>query len=164
MREWLGKASSNNEARCKICHKTLKLSNMGRQALAGHANSKKHKDILDHRQSFFKPREMTMHNIQQEKTPSNDNVEMVDLTMHDLARRKAEIVWSLKSVCSGFSNNSASNINQGFASMFPDSKIAKSFQVGPDKLKYICNFGLAPFFKTIVAENENIMSLVMMRV
>ena len=107
LREWLGKASSNNEARCKICHKTLKLSNMGRQALAGHANSKKHKDILDHRQSFFKPREMTMHNIQQEKTPSNDNVEMVDLTMHDLARRKAEIVWSLKSVCSGFSNNSA---------------------------------------------------------
>ena len=153
MREWLGKASSNNEARCKICHKTLKLSNMGRQALAGHANSKKHKDILDHRQSFFKPREMTMHNVQ-----------MVDLTMHDLARRKTEIIWSLKSVCSGFSNNSASNINQGFASMFPDSKIAKSFQVGPDKLKYICNFGLAPFFKTIVAENENIVSLVMMRV
>ena len=36
--------------------------------------------------------------------------------------------------------------------MFPDSKIAKSFQVGPDKLKYICNFGLAPFFKTILAE------------
>ena len=36
--------------------------------------------------------------------------------------------------------------------MFPDSKIAKSFQVGPDKLKYMCNFGLALFFKTILAE------------
>ena len=70
---------------------------MGRQTLVGHANSKKHKDILDHRQSFFKLRERTMHNAQQEKTPSNDNVQMVDL-MHDLARRKAEIVWSLKSV------------------------------------------------------------------
>ena len=72
--------------------------------------------------------------------------------MHDLARRKAEIVWSLKSVCYSFSNNATSNINQVFAAMFPDSKTAKSFQVGPDKLKYICNFGLASFFKTILAE------------
>ena len=92
-----------------------------------------------------------MHNAQQEKTPLNDNVQMVDL-MHDLARRKAEIVWSLKSVCSGFSNNSSLNVNQVFAAVFPYSKIAKSFQVGPDKLKYICNFVLAPFFKTILAQ------------
>ena len=60
--------------------------------------AKKHKAILDHRQSFFKPRETTMNNAQQEKTPSNDYVQMVDLTMHNLARGKAEIVWSLKSV------------------------------------------------------------------
>ena len=33
----------------------LKLSSMRgqQQVLVGHANSKKHKDILDHRQSFF---------------------------------------------------------------------------------------------------------------
>ena len=98
-KEWLVKASSNNEARCKICHKTFKLSNMGRQALVGHSNSKKHKDMFDCRQSFFKSRETAVQNTQQEKTLSNDNVQMFDLTMHDLARRKAEIVWSLKSVC-----------------------------------------------------------------
>ena len=69
-----------------------------------------------------------------------------DLTMHDLTRWKAEILWSIKSVCSGFSNNSDSNINQVFAAACPDRKIAK---FGPDKLKYICHFGLAPFFKTI---------------
>ena len=114
---------------------------MGRQALVGNANSKKHKDILDRRQSFCKPRETAMYNAQQEKTPSNDNVQMVELTMNDLVRRKAEMMWSLKLVCSGFSNNSASNINLVFAAMFPDSKIAKSFKVGSDKLKYICNFG-----------------------
>ena len=68
---------------------------------------------------------------------------------------------------------STSNINQVFAAIFPGSKIAKSFQVGPDKLKYICNFGLAPFFKTILARKlknseqyviSYDMSLVMMRV
>ena len=36
--------------------------------------------------------------------------------------------------------------------MFPDNKIAKSFHVGPDKLKYICNFRLASFLKTILAK------------
>ena len=30
---------------------------MRRQALVGHANSKKHKDILDRRQSFFSNQE-----------------------------------------------------------------------------------------------------------
>ena len=55
-KEWRGRVSSNNEVRCKICHKTFKLSNMGRQVLGGHASSEKRKDILDGRQSFFKPR------------------------------------------------------------------------------------------------------------
>ena len=63
-KEWLGKASSKIEARCKICHKTFKFSKMGRQALVGHTSCKKHKDILDCRQSFFKLREVTMHNAQ----------------------------------------------------------------------------------------------------
>ena len=47
--------------------------------------------------------------------------------MVDLARRMAEIVLSLKLLCSGFTNNSASNVNRFFAAMFPDIKITKSF-------------------------------------
>ena len=83
-----------------------------------------------------------MHNAQQEKTFSNGNVQMVDLTMHNSARRKAEILWSWKSVSSGFSNNSAtSNINQVFAAMFPDSKIAKSFQVAVPYWEFFGAYG-----------------------
>ena len=36
--------------------------------------------------------------------------------------------------------------------MFPDRKIAQNFQLGPDKLKYICNFGIAPYFKDVLQE------------
>ena len=32
--------------------------------------------------------------------------------------------------------------------MFPDSDIAKSFKLGPDKLRYETNFGIAPYFKS----------------
>ena len=34
--------------------------------------------------------------------------------------------------------------------MFPDSKIASSFQMGPDKLHYYVTFGLAPYFKSLL--------------
>ena len=34
--------------------------------------------------------------------------------------------------------------------MFPDSKIAKSFELGATKLKYVINFGIAPYFRDIL--------------
>ena len=36
--------------------------------------------------------------------------------------------------------------------MFPDSEIAKSFELVADKLKYVINFGLAPYFKDMLGE------------
>ena len=133
----------------KFAKKIFKFSNMERQALVCHANIKKHTRIyltVDNLFSNQEKRQCIM--LNKRRCPC----QMVDLTIHDLARRKEEIAWSLKSVCSGFSNNSTSNINQVFNAMFPDNKIAKSFHIGPDKLKYICNFRLAPFLKTILAK------------
>ena len=37
--------------------------------------------------------------------------------------------------------------------MFSDSEIAKSFKLGADKLKYSVNYGLAPYFKSILETN-----------
>ena len=36
--------------------------------------------------------------------------------------------------------------------MFPDSEIAKSFQVGPSKIKYLTNFDVAPYYKSALLE------------
>ena len=71
----------------------------------------------------------------------------------DSSSLKAEIVWALKSVMSGYSNNSSSDMNVTFQKMFPDSNIAKQYQMGPDKLKYIVNWGLAPYFKDLLIED-----------
>ena len=30
--------------------------------------------------------------------------------------------------------------------MFPDSKIVSKMELGKDKLKYVVNYGIAPFF------------------
>ena len=58
---------------------------------------------------------------------------------------KAEIRWVLKSVISGYSNNSSANLNNLFSCMFPDSQLAKSFKVGADKMRFSINFELALF-------------------
>ena len=61
---------------------------------------------------------------------------------------KAEIMWTLKAVMSHYSYNSASDINILLQSMFPDSKIAKKFQLGSTKMTYIIKFGLSPHCHT----------------
>ena len=53
---------------------------------------------------------------------------------------------------SGYSNNSCSNNSELFQSFF-DSKIAKSFQMGPTKLRYFVNFGIASYFKSVLIES-----------
>ena len=59
----------------------------------------------------------------------------------------AEVLCTLKSVTSHFSNNSSSGIGDLFRRMFPDSVIAQQFGVSERKYAYLTNIGLAPFFK-----------------
>jgi hypothetical protein len=60
----------------------------------------------------------------------------------------AEILWTLKSVMSNYSYNSAAGLNDLFQIMFPDSDIAKRFQLGSTKMAYFFRFGLAPIFRS----------------
>ena len=150
---------------------------MGWQALVCHANGKKHELHVDRKRMFFKPKKVIVldqetfqtsvsssqdteqtidiavnDSAQTSSSFSQDTERTIDLMLNNSARQKSEIIWALKSVCSGYSNNSSSDINKVFATMFPDSKIAQKFQLGPDKLKYICNFGIALYFKDVLKE------------
>ena len=63
----------------------------------------------------------------------------------------AEIIWAIKTVVSHYSCSSSSNTNTLFQKMFPDSMIAKKFSCGETKCSYLIQFGLAPYFKTDLA-------------
>ena len=43
-------------------------------------------------------------------------------------------------------------MNKLFESMSPDSAIAKSFQLGADKIGYITNYGITPYFKGLLVD------------
>ena len=64
-------------------------------------------------------------------------------------KQKTEIVWALKSVLSGYSNNSCADISKIFTCMFRDSQIANSFELGATKFKYVIHFGIAPYSRNI---------------
>ena len=57
--------------------------------------------------------------------------------LKDSQKQKAEIVWTLKLVLSGYSNNICADISKIFTCMFPDSKIAKPLNLEPPNLKIL---------------------------
>ena len=57
---------------------------------------------------------------------------------------KAEIIGVLDVVMSKYLFNSSSNKSDLFATMFPDSRIAKNVSCGKTKCGFIVKFGIAP--------------------
>ena len=66
---------------------------------------------------------------------------------------RAEIRWALKTVEYHFSMRSCDGISGLFQVMFPDSEIAKKFQLSRTKCGYVINHGLAPHFKSVLIED-----------
>ena len=85
-------------------------------------------------------------------TSSSKVQSTLDVLVKSSIATKAEIMWALKCVSSGFSNNSCANINSMFKSMFPDSNVASAFSMAPTKVSYVINHGLATHFKQILKD------------
>ena len=58
---------------------------------------------------------------------------------------KVEIIQALKTVASNYSFSSADRDNKRFQFMFPDSKIAQSYKQSSTKIKYVIQYGMAPY-------------------
>ena len=74
--------------------------------------------------------------------------------MNNSEKLKTDIIWTLKAVSSGYSNNSSKDISNLFYGMFPYSKIAKDVRLGADKVKYVINSGITPVFKNVLTERN----------
>jgi hypothetical protein len=59
---------------------------------------------------------------------------------------KSEVLWAMKCVQSHYSMKSCEGSKLLFCTMFPDSQIAASFSCGETKARYLCTFGLGPYF------------------
>lgn len=156
---WIAKVENNKtQAYCKVCKKTLNLSNMGKQALSSHSSGTFHQKTLQATQqlsieSFFRKK------VQESTTsnPSTSNSSMSEtLTSNSSGQipcknesnqmstakpnlesyvlkedvSRAEIIWSLQLVMTKMSFNSCQNINKIFQLMFPQNPVAIQFSLG----------------------------------
>ena len=141
--------NDNKKAKCKVRRKSFELSNMRRGALTSHqTKSERHKRLMKNLSAFLvkpKPKSSVDNRQDSIRNKSNDvSVEtndknkqqvILEVVVNNSEKLKAEIVWTLKTVPSAYSNNSSKDISNLFYAMFPDNKIAKDMRHGTDKVK-----------------------------
>ena len=126
---WVAEVKNEpTKCRCKICHKTNGLSNIGNGTLKIHLKG-------------------TSHEANAKKVKNSFRCSMSPTV------GEVEIQWTLKSVIAGYSNNSNADRNRLFLSMFSDSNITKKYHLGADKMRHSANFELVPYFKNILMES-----------
>ena len=149
---WLQKVDNIHSARSSYCCKTFDIGNMGKSALRSHMKGKKHCERApsSNSQSFFNHSSNSSTTVSSSAssstTPSSNNVGLVDSMIINTSTVHAEIRWALKVVLSKFSRRSCDDIAELFATMFPDSCIAKSMSCAITKIRYMITFGLSPYF------------------
>ena len=77
----------------------------------------------------------------------------IELHLEKSSAMKAEIIWTLKSVMSGYSAHSNEDMNETLAAIFPEFEATKLFQMSRSKSVYVVNHGLAPYFKSVLKTN-----------
>ena len=93
-----------------------------------------------------------------EKAPSTPSVfaekqSNIELHLENSSATKAEIIWTWKSVMSGYSACSNEDMNETLAAMFPEFEATKSFQMSRSKSVYVVNHGFVPYFKSVLKTN-----------
>ena len=129
---------------------------MGRQVLVSHAAGKKHILLTNRFQTFFQTKTVTESSVldkeQSTGSPSSSK-KNVEVAFDNTDVIKADILWVLKCITSSYSINSCTHIEELFRTMFPDSEVAKKFQVGPNKVKYLTNYGIKLYVKSLLDES-----------
>ncbi|XP_072564149.1 uncharacterized protein [Paramormyrops kingsleyae] len=156
---WLEKDQDPRRAKCRLCHKTFDISNMGEAALSSHAKGAKHQSAAAAaQQSASNPIAGFFTQVTNVMIPSASCSASLSSTtkqgtiLSAVSRNEtltAEVLWALKVANSHYSHKSCEDISQLFPVMFPDSQIAARFTCGERKCSYMCNFGLAPYFKKL---------------
>eukprot|EP00111_Clytia_hemisphaerica_P012166 TCONS_00035734-protein len=141
-RPWLVEVKNNvHEALCTVCGDKLNITS-GIGAVKSHETRPKHlSNLQSHsRQSTFIRKDekgtLTL------KSPSGE----YQLTSEE-QKWKAEILHSLNVVDKNFSFSSCSSDNYLNREKFPDSDIAKAYEMSSTKVAYLIKFGIAKYFQ-----------------
>ena len=137
-RTWLLPVKGDSsKASCQCCNKMFSIKNGGESAVKTHEGGASHQKVYKE-----------WKNNKQIVKGSSNTVEVV-APCREFADQvlSAEIIEDLNKIDKNQSFKSADEDNEKFSRMFPDSEIAKNYQQGKTKVKYMVQFGIAPYVK-----------------
>lgn len=170
--------ASETDAFCILCLAHFDISNMGISAVRSHGKRKKH---LQRVAAKMRSKQMfpvsvsktgveevsdkvsnctveldvgnspnNLDHLKTLKQRTQDNIITNYISKNDVM--KAEILWALQYVFKQSYARSFNDSSELFPLMFPDSDIAKKFQMKKDKLGYVITYGLGPYFQNQLAK------------
>jgi hypothetical protein len=165
-------AGDKTKARCKLCVKSIDISNMGEAALKSHSKGAVHQQkvkltavgdnppialFMASANTASTSGSVAANFVAASKTAAvSASVRSVTHFVEANEVQSAEILWVLNTVMSHMSFSSSSGISALFQQMFHDSQIAAKFSCNETKCSYICRFGLAPYFSNLLHEQIKI--------
>jgi hypothetical protein len=129
---WLTNGKNNFYGHCKLCRVDFAIDGTGISQVKSHSKSDKHKKNV--RDTFGS---QTRIGDDTDKTP------VFVLPAKDLGT-KCEIIWLFKMIQSNMPFVAADGMHETFVAMFPDSEIAKQYEMQRSKASYVIRFGLGP--------------------
>lgn len=131
-------------AKCTYCSAVFKVDKQGVQQVKSHASGKKHHE----KAAIFEGSGSQTRLVQGNR--DNDRMGLSQIpTMSKLTRdqeiQNAEIIQALSFVEHNYSFASAQTDSKKFQKMFPDSKIAEGYKQSATKVKYVIQYGIAPY-------------------
>ena len=167
-KNWIKKDENDeHSAYCKYCCKRFSISGRGVNQVIAHMNGSKHKikspPTTGGQQTLTKSNgsvssdssNSSLTDTQNNKSPAASSSKQTTIT-GTISREnvvRAEILWALEVLSCNYSLNSCSKKGKLFSEMFPDSDIAKNFQMASTKTSYVVYYGLAPHFKELLFNN-----------
>ena len=152
---WLQrKPGDSYKVRCKVCAKDISIELHGITVLFCHADGNKHKERLPKDTILFfkctEPSSSTSTLLNNDAGDSSEASSSKQTTIRTCTNKqlvtRTEIIWALDVVMSKYLFNSSSNKSDLFTTMFPNSRIGKTFSCGKTKCGFILKFRMAPYF------------------
>lgn len=146
---WLtADSASIFSAFCKYCGKSFKISGSGICQIRSHAKSTTHVRNANLRLNLGNQRPFQRDAAGNLMLQGGNFILTKEETI-----MKAKILWALNCCYSDFSVQSNNNNNQLFPAMFSDSEISVNFKMSETKIKYLIQFGIAPYLRDCLIEN-----------
>ena len=127
-------------AMCTYCSKSFKIDKSGAAQIKLHEKGVKHQKAV----SIF---QKSAGNKKQSQLVMGKDTQLTATSMFSPEYKvtKAETLIALKFVESNYSFASATEDSELYKEIFPDSLIAKNYQMGETKVKYVIQHGISPY-------------------